>query len=157
MVELVQANGVVLARSEDRNIRSGLAQSLTKNAYDGDDFYTQNFHDPGMRVIMPDTGGAEGTFFIRVTSQGGTTSGEYQLQLRLRQRDEKAGSTVRYADLRYATNGVEIIGLPAHSPLLGESGEFVNAAGNEVSNNNSPGAAVQLGNLLLSVRVRPLA
>ncbi|MEJ7591421.1 MAG: pre-peptidase C-terminal domain-containing protein [Planctomycetaceae bacterium] len=150
VVELVQANGVVLARSEDRNIRTGLAQPLTKNAYDGDDFYTQNFHDPGMRVIMPNTGGAEGTFFIRVTSKNGTTSGEYQMQLRLRQKDEKAGSTVRYADLRYATNGVEIIGLPAHSPLLGESGEFVNAAGNEVSSNNSPAAAVQLGNLLQS-------
>lgn len=150
VVELVQANGVVLASSSDRNTLTGLAQSLTKFTYNGDDFYTQNFRDPGMRVMMPNTGGVEGTFFIRVTSRAGTTSGQYQLQVRLQQKDEKAGSTVRYADVRYATNGVEILGLPKHSPLLGESGEFVNAAGNEVGNNNSPAAAVQLGNLLES-------
>ncbi|MDA1232263.1 MAG: cell surface protein, partial [Planctomycetota bacterium] len=152
VVELVQANGIVLASSVSANPATftGLAESLTKNVYDGDDFYTQNFRDPGMRVRMPNTGGAEGTFFIRVTSNGGLTSGQYQMQVRLQQKDEKAGSTVRYADVRYATDGVEIIGLPSHSPLLGESGEFVNAAGNEVGNNNSPAAAVQLGNLLQS-------
>ncbi len=34
-----------------------------------------------------------------------------------------AGVTVRYTDVRYATNGIELYGLPGHSPLTGEVGE----------------------------------
>ena len=36
----------------------------------------------------------------------GATRGSYQLQLRLREVDEFAGSVVRYADLRYATDAI---------------------------------------------------
>ncbi|MGE3781060.1 MAG: hypothetical protein AB7F89_27980, partial [Pirellulaceae bacterium] len=43
------------------------------------------------------------------------TSGVYQLQVRLQQRDEKPGSAVRYADIRYASTGFEVRGLPYHS------------------------------------------
>ena len=50
----------------------------------------------------------------------GATRGSYQLQLRLRETDEFAGSVVRYADLRYATDAIVATGLPAHSPLTGE-------------------------------------
>jgi VCBS repeat-containing protein/parallel beta-helix repeat protein len=50
----------------------------------------------------------------------GATRGSYQLQLRLREVDEFAGSVVRYADLRYATDAIVATGLPAHSPLTGE-------------------------------------
>ena len=53
----------------------------------------------------------------------GLTSGVYQLQLRLRETDEVPGSTVQYADIRYATNGIEVFGQPTHSPLTGEAGE----------------------------------
>jgi hypothetical protein len=74
------------------------------------------------------------------------TSGAYQLQIRLRQTDEHAGSTIRFADIRYAANGIEIYGLPSHSNLLGESAEV-----NDTANNN-PGGTQNLGNLLLSER-----
>ncbi len=40
----------------------------------------------------------------------GRTQGGYQLQIRLQETDEIAGSTIRYADIRYATNGIEAIG-----------------------------------------------
>jgi hypothetical protein len=53
----------------------------------------------------------------------GLTSGVYQLQVRTRETDEVPGSTVRYSEIRYAQNGVELIGLPKSSPLLGEAME----------------------------------
>ena len=56
-------------------------------------------------------------------SKDGLTTGAYQLQVRQRENDEFPGSTVRFADIRYANNGIEVIGLPAHSPLLGEAAE----------------------------------
>ena len=50
----------------------------------------------------------------------GQTRGGYELQIRLQETDEIGGSVIRYADIRYATVGIEAIGLPAHSPLAGE-------------------------------------
>ena len=100
-----------------------------------------------MRVVLPGVSG-EGlneTYYIRVSSENGLTNGEYQLQVRLRQVDEKPGSIVQHADIRFATNGIEVIGLPFHSPLLGEVGETG-------ANNNTIGAAQQLGNILDSDR-----
>ena len=41
----------------------------------------------------------------------------------MQQTDEKPGSTVRFADIRYATTGIDVRGLPAHSPLVGETAE----------------------------------
>jgi len=52
---------------------------------------------------------------------GGLTSGAYQLQIRLRELDEIGGSTVRYATIAFATNGIEVYGQPTHSPLSGEA------------------------------------
>ncbi|HPZ82187.1 MAG TPA: PPC domain-containing protein, partial [Thermogutta sp.] len=69
------------------------------------------------------------------------TSGHYQLQIRLKEMQEVAGCMVRYADVRYATNGIEIFGQPAHHPLLGETSETT-------ADNNSFGNAQNLGNLL---------
>lgn len=103
----------------------------------GTDFYTSNFHDAGFRAVLPGNPGTPVTFFVRVRSQptagtetnaippggNGLTSGNYQLQVRLQQVDEIPGSTVRYADIRFATNGIELHGLPAHSPLMGEAAE----------------------------------
>ena len=54
---------------------------------------------------------------------GGVTSGGYELRIRLRQRDEKPGSVVRYADIRYPTVGVDVLGLPRSSLLTSEAGE----------------------------------
>lgn len=158
VVELVNIFGNVIASSWDSfnpATLGGTAQDLTKTDYLLGDFYSQNKGDAGFRVILPGTPGAVGTYFVRVRSQpvagnetdltGGQTSGEYQLQVRLRQVDEKPGSTVRYADIRFATNGVEVLGQPVHSPLLGESSE---KTGDNDSINNAQG----LGNLLTSDR-----
>ncbi len=38
----------------------------------------------------------------------------------MRQDDEIGGSTVRFADIRFATRGIDLRGGPMHSPLLGE-------------------------------------
>ncbi|MEZ6124261.1 MAG: right-handed parallel beta-helix repeat-containing protein [Planctomycetaceae bacterium] len=153
-LELVQQNGTVLATSTSDTGITGSAilpvganlGPLTKNDYDGGDFYTTNYHDPGMRVVLPGAvGGNNETYYVRVRSEGGLTNGEYQLQIRLRQVDEKAGSIVEYADIRYATNGIEVNGLPYHSPLLAESSEVS-------GDNNSFDGGQQLGNLLESDR-----
>jgi subtilisin-like proprotein convertase family protein len=69
------------------------------------------------------------------------TSGHYQLQIRLKEMQEVAGGMVKYADVRYATNGIEILGQPAHHPLLGEISETS-------ANNDTFGNAQYLGNLL---------
>ena len=73
----------------------------------------------------------------------GVTSGHYQLRVRLRQQDEKPGSTVRYADIRYAMIGIDAEGLPANSLLTGDTGEAGDAG-------DSLGAAQYVGNLLQS-------
>ena len=148
------------------------AYSLEKFTELGGDYYTNNPFDPGMRLILPGTGPSEQTYFVRVRSAsttrnfvgdadinselttvggqprmsttGGITSGEYQLQIRLQQRDEIPGSTVQFSEIAYATTGIDIVGLPGHSPLLAESAER--------SGNNSRGSAQFLGNLLSSDR-----
>ncbi|MBM3969998.1 MAG: hypothetical protein FJ302_09060, partial [Planctomycetes bacterium] len=168
VVELVRADGFVLVRArfnpltnrvEDLNGNAQPAnQQLTKFDYDGGDFYTFNFRDTGFRTTLPGNAGTVGTYFVRVRSNqatnanlnnvidGGLTSGEYQLQIRLRQTDEKPGSVVRFADIRFATIGIEVNGLPRHSPLLGESMETT-------AQNNGPNQTHQpLGNLLDSDR-----
>src|SRR5439155_25375080 len=115
--------------------------------------------DPMMRLVLPN--GVNGQplksapYFIRVRSQPATmagesgntlnpglTSGAYQLQVRLQQKEEKPGSVIRFADLRYATNAIDISGLPNHSPLAGETVEA-----NDTGNNTFSGAQI-VGNLL---------
>ena len=76
----------------------------------------------------------------------GATSGRYELRIRLRQRDEKPGSTVRYADLRYPTVGIDVQGLPSNSPLVSDTGE------NPTDNNNTFATAQYVGNVLESNR-----
>ncbi|MCX7413819.1 MAG: Ig-like domain-containing protein [Planctomycetia bacterium] len=125
----------------------GLGTDLAKDSWRGGDYYTTNPKDPGMRVVLP--GSPTGTlaqYYVRVRSQpryaagttqlqyeadladatkvdSGATSGNYELRVRLRQRDEKPGSTVRYADIRYPTIGIDVQGLPQNSLLTGETGE----------------------------------
>ena len=74
------------------------------------------------------------------------TSGEYLLQIRLEEMQEIPGSTIQYADVRYATNGIEVYGQPGHSPLLGESAEVEGATSSGA--NDTLGAAQDIGNLL---------
>ncbi len=105
---------------------------------------TTNSRDAGLRVVLPGNAGARSTFYFRVRSSStniedfnaGLTSGSYQVQLRTREAQENPGSTVQYADIRYATNGVVLRGLPKHSPLLGEFQEDESASGGSFSNND---------------------
>lgn len=126
------------------------------------DFYSVNPLDPGMRVSLPGASGSQGTYFVRVRSSNidsrdpaanpadlqdasklndGLTEGQYQLQIRLRETNEVAGSSINYADIRYATDGIEVLGQPAHSPLVGEAVELN-------TNNDAIANALDLGNLL---------
>lgn len=147
-----------LANNADPSIRN--LNPLIKDPTLGVDFYTTNFHDAGFRAVLPGTAGQQLTYFVRVRSQpaagqeaaaippvggNGLTSGAYQLQVRLKQVDEIPGSTVRYADIRYATDGIVLTGLPAHSPLMGEAAETT-------GNNNSHDGAQYLGPLLQTDR-----
>jgi len=145
VLELVSAAGSVLA-SSDGGVLSGLALPMQKAAALGGDYYTTNHMDEGFRVILPGATNAEGTYFVRVRSKSSTTSGAYQLQVRVNQRDEVPGSTVRFGDLRFATNGIEMYGMPGHSPLTGEAGETTG------QDNNGLGGAEFIGDLLSSDR-----
>ena len=139
------------------------ADGLEQEPYLGHDFYGTNPLDPGMHIVLPGEAGVVGTYYVRVTGRAtlndGTfltdpvdptdptkqvvTSGRYQMQIRLRQVDEFPGCTVRYADIRYATDGIEVYGQPAHSILAAEAGETGNYNGTR-SNDQF------LGNLLTS-------
>ena len=140
-----------------RNGGSGAA-SLTNTFAD---FYSTNPLDAGMRVVLPGTSGTVNTYFVRVRSSnidsrvatvaerealrtgdvnGGKTEGQYQLQIRLRETDEFGGSSISLADVRYATNAIEVLGMPTHSPLVGEAVELA-------TNNNQIANALDLGNL----------
>ena len=108
-----------------------------------------------MRVILPGAPSQSQNYFIRLRSQpragddtnldGGQSRGEYRLQIRLQQVDEVPGSVIKYADIKYATNGIEVLGLLNHSPLMSESTESSAA-------NDSLGTAQGLGNLLTTDR-----
>lgn len=138
--------------------------SFATQASTARDLYSVNPLDAGMRLILPGNVGGTNTYYVRVRSsnlrpgdpasklqdpsqeRAGITTGAYRLQVRLQQNDETAGSTVRFADIRFATNGIETNGMPAHSPLLGQVAETGDAA--NLPANNLPG----LGNILNSDR-----
>ncbi len=149
MVELVDASGRVVARSRSNDVLSGIAEHLIKEDWRGGDFYTVNPRDPGMRVTLPGVAGSTNNYFVRVRSEpaatdlenvtGGLSRGEYELQIRLRQVDEIPGSTIRFADIHFATDGIEVLGLPSHSFLTGDAYEVASGT-------------TDLGNLLTSDR-----
>lgn len=152
VIELIDADGNVLARSNESTLRDqvGFAGTrvydLQRDVFNGQDLYTTNVHDAGMRLILPGPDGTQQRYYVRVrstTDAGGQAEsrGGYQLQVRLRELDEIPGSTVQFADIRYATNGIEILGMPGHSPLLGESAETT-------ADNNTRANAQDLGNVL---------
>ena len=133
--------------------------------YDGKDFYLTNPRDAAFRVTLPGPAGQH-NYHIRVRSANpnvlqtagtgagqdniasGLTKGSYQLQLRLRETDEFGGSSIRYADIRNAVTGIDVRGLPLHSPLTGEAGE----AANENGTNDIRANSTNVGNLLNSDR-----
>ncbi|MFM7070431.1 MAG: vWA domain-containing protein, partial [Planctomycetota bacterium] len=153
-VELVNFSGTSLAGSDNSlnnskftgNVATltGIAQPMMQNVFLSEDNYSLNQKDAGFYAILPGTAGQTGTYFVRVSSDG-KTSGHYQLQIRLRQQDEEPGSTIDRADIRYATTGIEVIGLPARSNLAAESGENGDAPASGAAGQN-------LGNLMQSDR-----
>ncbi|XZE21482.1 tandem-95 repeat protein [Pirellulaceae bacterium SH449] len=88
-----------------------------------------NEKDAGFRILLPGVAGSQSTYFVRVRSNGvnvdnpraGLTSGAYMMQIRLQDMQEFAGSIVQFADIRYATNGIQANGLPSRSPFTGEA------------------------------------
>ncbi len=162
-LEVFEANPA----ATDANILQKSQYFPTDFQGDPKDHGTLNPRDAGFRIALPGTAGSIGTYFIRVRSSNvanatpqtaidspdlqdpaklfdGITSGSYELQIRIHEVDENPGSTVRYADIRYATTGIDVRGLPRHSALLGESGE-------NVPDNNDTNPQY-LGNLLGSER-----
>ncbi len=69
VVELITADGTVLASSYDNETLSGLANPLVKDVWQGSDFYTINPRDPGMRVVLPGDPASSESYYIRVRSQ----------------------------------------------------------------------------------------
>ncbi|QDT02610.1 Dockerin type I repeat protein [Rubripirellula lacrimiformis] len=120
------------------------------------DAYSSNSKDAGMRIILPGEAGTRNLYHIRVRSsntvnpldfnalndpnnvKGGLSTGSYELQIRLQEADEHAGTQMRLADVRYAVDGLQIIGQPLHSPLLGEDYEVA-------GDNDSSATAQPLG------------
>lgn len=176
VLELVDEFGNILARSDNSADETAGADSLIgegalrlqKTApYDGLDLYSTNVRDPGMRIKLPGPPGVESTYFVRVRSvprikgdldtavpasvseslvTPGVSFGAYELQVRLREQDEKGGTTIRYSRIANATTGIDVNGLPTHSPLGGEQRD------EEPNNVGSLLGAQELGNLLNSDR-----
>jgi hypothetical protein len=167
VVELITGDGQVLARStnsfqegqdpsllyRDPSMPANSVNPLQKSTFEGLDRWSTNPRDAGMRVVLPGSVGSLGTFYVRVRSNGpnlndlagGQTQGTYQLQIRLREVDEIAGATVRHADIRYATNAIQVLGNPIHSPLTGEAAE-------STSPNNTLPQAQPVGNFMATDR-----
>lgn len=153
VLELLDANGQLLARSDNSTaeaadpslifvsplisassvnpLATGITAARLTSSGAVKEAGTTNPLDPGLRVRLPGSPGNPSTFFVRVRSastnadatNAGLTSGSYQLQVRLREEQEWAGSSINYADIRYAMNGVHLRGLPGESPLIGEAAE----------------------------------
>ncbi len=100
------------------------------NTLGSPDIYSSNIHDAGMSLSLPGPAGFEGIYYIAVRSYDdpdssgtGDSQGRYELQVRLTSTDIVPGTTVQYADIRFAENGVQIFGPPSDSPLIGEQSE----------------------------------
>ena len=142
IVELVDANGLTLARSDNSiDEEAGTMQrfqspqaptfDLSKSPFLSKDFYTTNPLDAGFRVLIPGFSNDFSTFFVRVRSSSpnpsvlnaGLTEGRYELQIRTQELDEVPGTSVEFADIRYAVDGIRVSGLPRHNILTGEAAE----------------------------------
>lgn len=156
VISILDASGNVVASSNDSAaestdptllVNNGLPANhvnpLDKSMHEIKDHWTTNPKDAGFRVVLPGNPGTADKYHVQVSSNGGR--GNYELQIRLRETDEIAGSSVWYSDIRYGTTGLTINGAPLHSPLSGEATESSVA-------NDSVGTAQNLGNLLASDR-----
>ncbi|QEG38917.1 tandem-95 repeat protein [Roseimaritima ulvae] len=141
VIEVINGAGDVIARSDNSAAEQAIgslpfvrpgslawpmrqdpfaAVNMGANPGSYHDFYTTNPDDAGMRLVLPGATGTNSEFFVRITGAD-ETDGLYQMQVRLQELDEFAGSTVRFADIRYADVGIQTLGLPGHSFLTGEA------------------------------------
>ncbi|MGI9443383.1 MAG: hypothetical protein ACR2N1_13005, partial [Rubripirellula sp.] len=118
----------------------GLATSLQaadevyaeRDSYDNlEDFGSYNLRDAGLHFPL---GGdrsdpnSRSVYFVRIRSaslnpddaQSGLTGGQYRIQVRLTEEQAFPGSVVRFANIKYANNGIRVQGLMSDSPLLAE-------------------------------------
>lgn len=152
MIEVVDDFGNVIARSDDsfnevedpsqidilapNTLAGGLGNADNPRIprWENGAYYdvgSTNLSDAGFRVTLPGVVGTRSDFYIRIRGAsvdpddiaGGSSSGVYKFQLRLREEQEFPGSVVRHADIRYANHGIHVQGLPGSSPLLGEAQE----------------------------------
>jgi hypothetical protein len=118
----------------------GLATSLQasdetyveRDSYNNlEDFGSYNLRDGGLH--FPLTGdrsdpNSRSVYFVRIRSaslnpddaQSGLTGGQYRMQLRMTEDQAFPGSVVRFANIKYANNGIRVQGLMSDSPLLAE-------------------------------------
>ncbi|MDZ4850413.1 MAG: tandem-95 repeat protein [Pirellulaceae bacterium] len=170
VVELLDANGTLLARSDNSTFETaGTSTILTTSGIQASrvnplakqtvgnvrlnasgtlkEDGTTNPRDAGFRIVLPGANNTRSGYFFRVRSastnssnfNAGLTAGSYEVQVRLREAQEFAGSNITGADIRYATNGIHLRGLPGHSPLLGEASEDESVrTGETFSSNDLP-------------------
>ena len=165
VIELLDANGTVLARSDnsveetadtnptpvtvfDPNLE-GVTTSLLasdetyaeRDSYNNlEDFGSYNLRDAGLHFPLSGDQtdpNSRSVYFVRVRSAsinpddaaGGLTGGQYRMQIRLTEEQAFPGSVVRFANIKYANDGIRVQGLMSNSPLLGEAQENEAAAG----------------------------
>ncbi|WP_164101090.1 dockerin type I domain-containing protein [Candidatus Laterigemmans baculatus] len=192
VVELIDENGNILVLSDksfseagnpnqiyrDPSLEDHAVNSLRKSGIGQSE--SPNPEDGGFRVLLPGATGASNVYYVRVRSSNlapdgsgdltdrgkvrdGLSHGAYRLGIRLREVDEVAGSTVQFADIRYAVNGIDLVSAPLHSPLAGEAAERLfnetDPLGNPIlvdrnggSMTANPATADPLGNLLSTDR-----
>lgn len=168
----INVNGEYQAEP-DPLVTSGYASSMNIDIWERNslDDYGLNEKDSGFKVTLPGVAGVETQYYLRVKSNvndsnttdntsgaiaslEGRTYGEYNIQIRLRETQEKAGCTVQYAQIFYATNGIEVIGTPSSSPLtvdtadveIGITGKNIDPNG--IGKNDTFRAAQNIGNVL---------
>ncbi len=152
--------------------KSSLIQAAKSSLGEFRDDYSTNPKDAGMRVLLPGRESEATLYHVRVRSSNqfpgqaantpaltdpasvgmGRSRGSYQLQVRLGELQELPGSSFSYADVRFATNGITLSGVPRHSPLVGEIGELEGFGGGGVFGNNTFATAQDLGNILQTDR-----
>lgn len=138
--ETLPQMSVVITDEIGASIAASVSEVLLPSQLQDD--YSVNKKDAGFRVRLPGEEDARNLYHVRVRSSNtadpadffntigdaslvrdGLTVGGYQLQIRLHEGNERAGTQIRLADVRFATTGLQIIGQPLHSPLLGEEHE----------------------------------
>lgn len=123
-----------------RSMETVFADPNSSSLDEFQDLYSTNARDAGMRLVLPGSIGQRFLYHVRVRSsnsntasnaslldanqiRGGLTSGAYQLQIRLQETDVSPGTQVRFSDVRFAQNGIEVIGGPIQSPILADEYE----------------------------------